>query len=102
MGGQGGQWDRIEVYHWITADRIDLWGGAEMTRAVCTVTDDPAYIQAFDGGVDWNEYPVINGMPDWNDDHAKSVRHLVAPSITAGYGASIRKPPLSRRTDPPC
>ena len=68
MGGQGGQWDRIEVYHWITADRIDLRGGAEMTRAVCTVTDDPAYIQAFDGGVGWNEYPVIDGMPDWNDD----------------------------------
>jgi hypothetical protein len=70
MGGPGGRWDDVEVYAWITRDRIDLWGGAELTQAVCAATDDREFIAQRDdlGGGDtavvWNEYPVVNGGPD--------------------------------------
>jgi hypothetical protein len=68
MGGRDGRWNGVRVYAWITENRIDLWGGAELTQAVCTVTDDPEYIEQLGGSIGWNEYPVVNGMPDVNDD----------------------------------
>ena len=66
MSGQDGRWDHVRVYAWITKDRIDLWGGAELTQAVCAVTEDRAFIAENDAAVVWNEYPVINGMADPN------------------------------------
>ena len=68
MGGGDGQWADVRVYAWITANEVDLWGGAEMTRAVCTLTEDPDFIAATGESVGWNEFPLVNGMADWNDD----------------------------------
>ena len=64
MGGPEGEFDDERVYAWITQERIDLWGGAELTQAVCTLTDDPALAARLGSAVGWNEYPVVNGMPD--------------------------------------
>lgn len=64
MGGPDGRWDHVNVHAWVTRDRIDLWGGAELTQAVCAVTEDPEFTAATDTAVVWNEYPVIEGMPD--------------------------------------
>lgn len=41
MSGRDGRWDDVRVYAWITENQIDLWGGAEMTRAVCTANGRP-------------------------------------------------------------
>ena len=68
MAPEDGSWDGVRVYAWITRDAFDLWGGGEMTRAVCTVTDDPRVIAANAGSIGWNEFPVVNGMPDRDDD----------------------------------
>jgi hypothetical protein len=62
------RWDDVRVYAWITRDAFDLYGTGEQTRAVCTVTDDPEVMAAGGIGTFWSEYPVVNSMPDHNDD----------------------------------